>query len=273
MGLKKLAAAVMVFGLCAAPVLAGSDDKGGVWHASGQLKGMRVINAASDDAETLGHIEDLVIDVRSGEVVYYALGHGQTLGLGGKMFAIAPDHLQLTASGKYLILTGVTNKNLDNGQGFDANAWPTAPDKNWGKSQIPVTKAVNTAIQEGKNVVQGKPELARLTAITGSDVRTPDNKNLGSIYDVAIRFKNGKHMVEYAAVSHGGTAGVGGKLYAVPLNKFTMSSPKLNPNHRAFILNVNDDQFGQLEGFTSGQRWPDHANQQFWAKIEGPKTN
>jgi sporulation protein YlmC with PRC-barrel domain len=267
MRIKTLAVSITLLGLFAAPIFAQSEGKGegAVWRASGQLKGMQVVNGTGDNSETLGHIEDVVVDLRRGEVVYYALGHGQTLGLGGKMFALAPGVLQMTSNGKYFILTGVSNKDLDAAQGFDANSWPSEPDKRWGKGQ-------NAAGNPGKDG-DGKPELARLTALTGSDVRNPQNKDLGSIYDLGVRFTKDKHYVVYAAVSHGGALGVGGKLFAVPLSKLQMSSPKLNPNHRAFILNINDDQFDQAGGFTSGQDWPLQANMGFWSKIQNPNDN
>jgi sporulation protein YlmC with PRC-barrel domain len=274
MGTKITVATFMVVGLFAASALAGDGPKGGGVHRASNLEGMYVKNGTGNDAQTLGHVEDLVINLRNGRVVYYALGHGQTFGLGGKMFAIAPESLKMADNGEYFVLAGVTNQELDNGQGFDTNKWPTEPDMTWSKDKSKVGKAVKEGVEEGKEALQGKPILARLNRINGSEVRTPQNERIGTIFDLAIRFMSvSHHQVVYAAVSHGGALGVGGKLYAVPVDKLHTTAPDLSPNQRALILHVNEEQFKQLEGFTSGDTWPGQPNQAFWSKVQGGKSD
>src|SRR5579862_1159759 len=56
--------------------------------------------------------------------------------------------------------------------------------------------------------------------IKGMHVRDADEKNLAKIEDLMIDMESGK--VQYAALSFGGFAGVGNKLFAVPLSALTI---------------------------------------------------
>ena len=86
--------------------------------------GSSVVNPEGDN---LGKIEDLVIDPMSGRIQYAALSHGAILGLGGKLFAISWDALELNPDGKTYILN-VSREQLENAPGFDKNQWPTRAD-------------------------------------------------------------------------------------------------------------------------------------------------
>jgi sporulation protein YlmC with PRC-barrel domain len=86
--------------------------------------GSSVVN---EQGESLGKIDDLVIDPASGQIKYAALSHGSILGLGGKLFAVAWEALKLQPDGKTFVLN-VSKETLDNGAGFDKNNWPQQPD-------------------------------------------------------------------------------------------------------------------------------------------------
>lgn len=269
---------LIALGLLAVPILfAGAtqqdqkeDTK--VYRAT-TLDGITVKSGTGENAENLGHVDDFVINLGTGKIVYYALAHGQTLGLGGKLFAISPEALRASPKGDFFVLEGVTNKDLDNGQGFNANDWPREPDMRWSKGKGKIEKKVEEGVKEVQKGIKGKDSLGRASSILGMAVRTPDNKNLGSVYDMAIRVKNGDHHVMYATVSHGGTLGIGGKLYAVPLAKLQMGSPKLNPNERVMILDITEDQLKSLKSFTSGDAWPADVDRNFWSKVKGGELN
>lgn len=86
--------------------------------------GSSVVNP---QGESLGKIEDLVIDPMDGRIQYAALSHGTILGLGGKLFAISWDALELNPDGKTFILN-VSKEQLENAPGFDKSQWPTSSD-------------------------------------------------------------------------------------------------------------------------------------------------
>ena len=92
--------------------------------------GSKVVNAQNED---LGKIEDLVIDARSGRIVYAVLSFGGFLGMGDKYFAIPWNAFQLDLSEKRAVLNVAKNV-LENAPGFDKDAWPNMADSTWGAS-------------------------------------------------------------------------------------------------------------------------------------------
>lgn len=260
----RIIAAGLMLGLLAVPALFAQENGGkqsGHTYRASTLKDLSVKNGSNEDAQTLGHIEDMVINLRNGRVICYALAHGRTLGFGGKMFAIAPRALKLTEKGDHFILSGVTNEQLDKAEGFNANDWPTKPDTRFGKAE--------GGEDDGeKGGLKGKAQLARLSSVIGMAVRTPKNDSLGSVYDVTIRLGNDKHEVGYVMVSYGGTLGVGGKLYAVPLNKMHAGSPRLKAGERVLVINTTQDEFKSLRGYTSNDNWPNAPDETFWSKVK-----
>jgi hypothetical protein len=86
--------------------------------------GSAVVNA---QGENLGKIDDLVIDPTTGNIKYAALAYGSVLGLGGKLFAVSWDALELQPDGKTFVLN-VSKETLESAPGFDKNSWPQQPD-------------------------------------------------------------------------------------------------------------------------------------------------
>jgi sporulation protein YlmC with PRC-barrel domain len=221
-----------------------TTDAKSVVRPTGQLMGMHVQNTKN---ETLGHVEDYVIDFTNGKTVYVAMARGQFAGFGGSLFAIAPEALSMSPNGEYMILDA-TNQDFDKATGFDLNAWPTQPDRRWGKP---------TGV-----VVANKENLARVNVIHRLYVNGRENKSLGRIYDLAMTCPG--HQVIYAAVQQGGTLGFGGKLIAVPWQALTLKMPTLDPQRRAFFLDATAQEFQNATGFTS-DRWPEQPNTTFKA--------
>jgi hypothetical protein len=86
--------------------------------------GSSVVNS---QGESLGKIDDLVIDPATGRITYAAVSHGSVLGLGGKLFAVAWEALTLRPDGKSFVLD-VSKETLESATGFDKSSWPTRPD-------------------------------------------------------------------------------------------------------------------------------------------------
>jgi Cu/Ag efflux protein CusF len=77
--------------------------------------------------ESLGTIDELVINPADGQIIYAALSYGSILGLGGKLFAVPWEALQLQPDGKTFVLN-ITKEELENAPGFDKGTWPQQPD-------------------------------------------------------------------------------------------------------------------------------------------------
>lgn len=86
--------------------------------------GSSVVNP---QGESLGKIDDLVIDPATGRITYAALSHGSILGLGGKLFAVSWEALTMQPDGKTFVLD-VPKETLESATGFDKSNWPMRPD-------------------------------------------------------------------------------------------------------------------------------------------------
>jgi Uncharacterized conserved protein len=95
------------------------------------IKGMKVRNEEQKD---LGRVDELVFNVKEGDIGYVALSFGSVAGFGGKLFAIPFQAFKLhaTPSEKYFVLN-VSEEKLKAAPGFDANHWPNTADPNWSR--------------------------------------------------------------------------------------------------------------------------------------------
>ncbi|MGH8523507.1 MAG: PRC-barrel domain-containing protein [Gammaproteobacteria bacterium] len=104
------------------------DGPGPQVMAADTLQGDSVVNR---QGETLGEIQDIMIDVPSGRVGYAVLSVGGFLGMGDKLFAIPWNALILDAENERFILD-VPKERLDSAPGFDKDHWPSMADQRWG---------------------------------------------------------------------------------------------------------------------------------------------
>lgn len=84
------------------------------------IKGDKVINMAG---EHLGKIEDLMIDLEYGRVVYAVLSFGGFLGIGDKLFAIPWEALSVRPH-EHAFALNFSKELLEKAEGFDKDNWP-----------------------------------------------------------------------------------------------------------------------------------------------------
>lgn len=83
--------------------------------------------------ESLGHVNDIMIDKLSGHVGYAVLKYGSFLGLGGKLFAVPWDILKYdTRRNAYVI--DVPEDRLAKAPSFEEGRWPDMADRTWNQS-------------------------------------------------------------------------------------------------------------------------------------------
>lgn len=93
--------------------------------------------------ETLGHIEDIMVDVASGRVAYAVLSFGGSLGSGDNLFAIPWSALELDRENHAFVLDEDAER-LEQAQGFDEDSWPdfteedfhTRTCRHWGQREF-----------------------------------------------------------------------------------------------------------------------------------------
>ena len=77
---------------------------------------------------SLGKIEEIMIDLHSGNVAYAVLSFGGIMGIGDKLFAVPWGALRVDAAEHDFVLD-VDKERLENAPGFDKHDWPRSPDR------------------------------------------------------------------------------------------------------------------------------------------------
>ena len=98
--------------------------------SSSSISGDAVVNRMGD---SLGKIEDLMIDLPANRVAYAVLSFGGFLGIGNKLFAVPFEVLELDTENKRFILD-IPKERLEAAPGFDKDDWPDFADRTWGGS-------------------------------------------------------------------------------------------------------------------------------------------
>ena len=95
--------------------------------AASSFEGETVMNPQGD---TLGEIEEIMLDVRSGRIAYAVMSAGGFLGIGEKYFAVPWRAFTMDTDRKAFILD-VDKERLMNAPGFDKDHWPAMADQTW----------------------------------------------------------------------------------------------------------------------------------------------
>jgi len=77
--------------------------------------------------ESLGKIEEIMIDLDTGGVAYAVLSFGGFLGMGDKLFAVPWQAMDIDLEAHEFILD-VEEERLRNAPGFDKGDWPSSAD-------------------------------------------------------------------------------------------------------------------------------------------------
>ena len=80
--------------------------------------------------EDIGHIKELMIDLRSGRIAYAVLSFGGILGLGDRLFAVPWSALRFNQEEKVFLLDAIKER-LEKAPGFDKDHWPNMTDATW----------------------------------------------------------------------------------------------------------------------------------------------
>lgn len=90
-------------------------------------------DVTNPQGESLGKIEDFVLDLDTGTVAYAVLSFGGFLGIGDKYFAIPWQAFSYDTDKGECILN-VEKERLQNAPGFDKDNWPDMASWEWGRS-------------------------------------------------------------------------------------------------------------------------------------------
>jgi sporulation protein YlmC with PRC-barrel domain len=93
-----------------------------------KIVGSAVMNL---DGKRIGTIDDLVLDIDTGNIMYAVLEFGGIMGIGDKLFAV-PWHSLTTVPAEGIFIIDQSKAKLEKAPGFDKNNWPDVGDRTWG---------------------------------------------------------------------------------------------------------------------------------------------
>lgn len=107
-------------------VLSQLDSKTeGICIRASKLMGMKIQNSKG---ESVGQINDLVVNPSTQRIQYVAVTYGGFLGMGDKLFAVPMHAIQVKSDpdhkGHVLLVLDVTKEQMKGAEGFDEAHWP-----------------------------------------------------------------------------------------------------------------------------------------------------
>jgi sporulation protein YlmC with PRC-barrel domain len=243
---------------------------------SSELIGMPVRNRAGTD---IGKIEDFVVELNSGDVRYAAVSFGGFAGFGNKLFAVPWKAMAFKfGEDDRFFVFNATEQELEKAPGFDPNNWPDVADPAWSESidkhyrlsrtdARADTTARADAPAEKPTVEKAKAPVIydavfRVSKIDGMTVRNKAGEDIGHVDELVFDIKSGK--VKYSALSFGGFAGFGNKLFAIPMTAFTL---KHGAEETFLVLDIDAERLKSAPGFDK-EHWPDTADPNWAAEID-----
>lgn len=105
----------------------GAGQYQAVLDSAEQLLGAKIQN---NQGQTLGSLDDIVLEPGLNYVAYGVLARGGVLGAGQNLYAIPWDILQLSSDHRNLILN-LPEQAFENVQGFNKDRWPDRANQRW----------------------------------------------------------------------------------------------------------------------------------------------
>ncbi len=96
-------------------------------HKASDTVGMNVVNV---DNSSLGKVNNVVVDLPAGRVVYVVLAPDSSLGLGNNLYALPPQALTLSADRKKLA-SNLDKAKLASAPHFEKGKWPNVADRSF----------------------------------------------------------------------------------------------------------------------------------------------
>lgn len=120
--------------------------------SANSLAGNSVRNSAGED---LGRINDFMIDLDNGHIVYAVLSFGGFMGIGDKLHAIPWEALAIDLDERRFVLN-IDREDLENAPGFDKDDWPATPNREF-VNRVHTHYGYKPYFDESGNVRQRRP--------------------------------------------------------------------------------------------------------------------
>ncbi len=224
----------------------------------------RTVNSITD--ENLGTLEDLIVNVANGDVMYAVLDLSGFFDLEDEYHVVPANSLTLDPTTDMAVL-GVDRQTLENSPTLDvamlgeiiAPGWDDPYEAYWQDWLIPpVSDEQRVAESAQLDIVPG---YATASSLMGYTVENSEGEALGNVEDIVLNLTQGR--VAYTVLSFGGFLGIGDKLFAVPM---TLLTPDMNMENEILTFNVAPEQLEEIPGFDQGN-WPEIGSSSWRSEV------
>lgn len=235
------------------------------------------------NGEDIGDLNDLIIDMSDGRILFATMEYGGLLGFGANTYPLPLQALRSAAGitgtngltgtagvtgtsditdadlglDDNVIVFNIAEETLENAPGYDAD-WPdlNASDfeaefrQFWSDPSLgALTDSLDITGTDEITVTDiVSSSLAKASELIGFNIENADGDNIGEINDLLVDLGSGH--VTYAVLSFGGFLGLGDQLVAIPLSRFE-SAPETNGNRAVanIVLNVEPETLENAPAF------------------------
>jgi len=173
-------------------------------------------NFETSDGEVGGEIQDVVVDIQNGQILYVLLEYGGVLDVGDTDM---PVPLSAFSWGSEDQLTlNIDGEQLQNFPGV-SNDWPVPEDGTWDVDVRNFWQGID--VDAGFDAEQSMHGVRRISSLLGSPIAGGD---LGDRFVQDIIISLGEGRASYVLID--ADEGVGENLYAVPFSTFDATAPE-----------------------------------------------
>ena len=168
-------------------------SSGGSWRAS-QVIGTTVKNAGD---ETIGEVEDLMVNLKDGEILAVVISSGGFLGMADTLSSVPGSMLRYDQNAK-AFKTKLTKEQLGKAPQFKKSAWPDYDDQTTAAKLIAFRDSIGGDVTQPDNTARNDEEMKKDETVTpqdqgnsDSDIRTTaDIRKAVMGLDVSFNAKN-----------------------------------------------------------------------------------
>ncbi|MGN6553693.1 MAG: PRC-barrel domain-containing protein [Verrucomicrobiota bacterium] len=260
------AVAAMTFYVAATTAFADDSDTNSLSATSSQreLSNPELVNkitgreVRNNDNQRLGKVEDLVVDLESGRILYTVVSVGGFLGIGDRQIAVPPS--AVTEKGKQLRLDADKDKLMDAPQ-FSQNEdvktqltpqFVSRVNEYFGQSSSWFQNAEGKMAEKFGNV-------HKASDLIGMDVHNVANRTIGEVNNIVVDLPSSR--VVYVVLEPDSSLNLKDNLYALPPNALTLSS-----DGKSLNTGIDENKLASAPHFNK-DNWPNLSDQSLAGKI------
>jgi len=216
-----------------------------------QVYGHQVLGS---DNQKIGNLNNLVVDLESGRILYGVIGTGKN------RVAVPPQVFTQTKPSANELRVNVDKQKVDGAPQFDpidkAGDWGSAAFVNqvysyfgkspWWQGSAPANEGAFHNVHKSSQII-------------GLNVQNVNNQNVGKINNLAVDLPDGRVVV--LVLSPDSALNLGGNLYPMPPQAFTLSSDKKN-----LVSNIDASKLASAPHFASNNP-PNFSDPNYIAQI------